>query len=848
MPRGLSHVPGTEQVPANGAARHMLADLPAAFVPNLGQWQQPARFVLRRGPVTVFLEDQGFTLDLAAARDQERDRGVALRLSFVGAHPALLVGERKLPGHHNYFLGNDAGRWRTDVPRYASVRYESLYPGIDLRLREADGHPEYDLLLEPGADLAKVAVHVAGGKSLHVTTDGALVIDTALGPVTQPAPRTWQLSATGNKEMLICRYVLLGPDRFGFEVRGWNAERPLTIDPGLLWSTYLGGAEYDEAQGVVVDALGVVTVAGRTHAPGFPKSTGAYDTTHNGGADVFVSQLDPSKTGPAQLLFSTFLGGSSNDFGQAVAVDAGGVVTVVGRADSSGFPTTPGAFDRTHNGGGDVFVSQLDPSKTGSAQLLYSTFLGGSGAEIAQAVDVDLSGAVTIAGATASADLTVTPFAYDKSHNGSFDAFVARLHPRRTGTAQLLLSTFLGGSRDDFAWAVSANASGVVTVTGEAWSSNFPTTTNAYAPSFTGTGTFPPADVFVTRLDPNKQGSAQLLYSTYLGGTGGDIARGLAVDANGVVTVAGDSYSTNFPTTPGAYDTTHNGAQDAFVSRLDPRKTGAAQLLYSTYLGGVWRDYARGLHVDGDGVVTMAGGSTSYQGFPTTPGAYDTTFNGVGSFPGPDAFVARLDPRRTGSAQLVYSTWLGGVTADIAWALAVDESGVATVAGSTDSLVFPTTTGAYDTSFNGPGAAPPPDAFVSRLDMGVALRADRHQLSPKQAGTQNLILDAGKAHAGRFYWIFGSVTGTRPGVTVGVHIPLNPDFYTDFTIGAPNVNPPFKSFRGQLDSNGRATAAFNVPSGLPALPNFTLYHAYLVYDAQGLWHMASNAVPLHLKN
>ncbi|MHC5072256.1 MAG: DUF7948 domain-containing protein, partial [Planctomycetota bacterium] len=199
MPRGLSHVPGTEQVPANGAANHMLADLPAAFVPNLGQWQQPARFVLRRGPVTVFLEDQGFTLDLAAARDQERDRGVALRLSFVGAHPALLVGARKLPGHHNYFLGNDAGRWRTDVPRYASVRYESLYPGIDLRLREADGHPEYDLLLEPGADLAKVAVHVAGGKSLHIT-DGALVIDTALGPVTQPAPRTWQLSATGNKE------------------------------------------------------------------------------------------------------------------------------------------------------------------------------------------------------------------------------------------------------------------------------------------------------------------------------------------------------------------------------------------------------------------------------------------------------------------------------------------------------------------------------------------------------------------------------------------------------------------------------------------------------------------------
>ncbi len=147
MPQGLSHAssaPGAEQAAANAMGNRMLAGLPAAFVPNLGQWQHPTRFVLRCGPMTVLLEDRGFILDLVApAPDRERGHGIALRLSFAGAScAARLVGEGKLSGHHNYFLGSDESRWRTGVPRYASVRYVDLYPGIDLRLREADGHPE----------------------------------------------------------------------------------------------------------------------------------------------------------------------------------------------------------------------------------------------------------------------------------------------------------------------------------------------------------------------------------------------------------------------------------------------------------------------------------------------------------------------------------------------------------------------------------------------------------------------------------------------------------------------------------------------------------------------------------
>ena len=785
-------------VASNVEAMQLIRCQPGFFVPNLGQWNNAARFVHRSGPMTLFLENRGWTVDLAerpasvetaphsAHQPSDRDvelkfRGVALRMTFEGdAHIPEIVGEKMLEGHHNYFLGSDKSRWRTGVPLYSSVRYKGLYPGIDLRLREMNGVPEYDLLLQPGADLSRVKVHVEGGQGLSIARDGSLVIETALGPVTQSMPKTWQVGGDGGKCEVVCNFTLLGADRFGFEAPGWDGDTSLTIDPGLIWSTFLGGSGVDDATALAVDASGVVTVAGYTASTNFPTTSGAYDTTFNGGiantpGDVFVSRLDPRKTGAAQLVYSTFLGGTGDDSAWALSVDASGVVTVAGETLSTNFPTTSGAYDTTHNGIWEAFISRLDPQKTGTAQLVYSTFLGG-----------------------------------------------------RSG---------------DFATALSVDASGVVTVAGYTASTNFPTTSGAFDTTWSGS-----TDAFVSRLDTSKTGTAQLVYSTFLGGGGGDSAWALSVDASGVVTVAGYTYSTNFPTTSGAYDTTHNGSlywnghrwvrpTDVFVSRLDPRKTGAAQLVYSTFLGGHYYDYARALSVDASGVVTVAGYSWSAN-FPTTSGAYNTTFNGC------DVFVSRLDPTRAGSAQLVYSTFLGGGGSNAFLALSVDASGVVTVAGHTYSTNFPTTSGAYDRTYNGPRYGY--DAFVSRLDMGVALYGDVHVFPITTGGTQKLTVHAGRAHANRLYWIFGSVSGTTPGVSLlGVHIPLNPDLYTDVAMAHVNTTA-FTKFRGTLDANGLATASFNVPANLPVASGFTFHHAYVVYDASGIF-MASNAVPLRLK-
>jgi hypothetical protein len=858
-------------IPASATrATRMLQCQPDCFVPNVGQWPHAARFVRRGAAMTVFLEDRGWILDLRK-RDEtsttntaktiiERGswhdpveqraekagqvlRGAAVRMSFVGASTkSRLVGGSELPGRYNYFLGNDETRWRTGVPRYAEVRYGALYPGIDMRLHDTNGCFEYDLLLEPGADLSVVSVKVEGADGMHRRPDGTLVIDTALGPIHQPKPVTWECLADGSRSRVECDYRLLGGDRFGFIAPSWDGGHALVVDPGLLWSTLIGGGGNDYAWAVHTDGSGAVTVGGYTPSTKFPTTAGAYNTTHSGTVpldfEAFVSRFDPRRVGVAQLVYSTFLGGlGSNDSAQELSVDDSGVVTVGGYTDSLDFPTTKSAYQLGYGGGSyDGFVTQLDPKRTGSAQLIYSTYLGGRGEESVNDLLVSIKGVVTVAGGTTSPKYPTTAGAYGTAHNGSSDGFVTRLDPSLVGKAQMVYSSLLGGKGNDGVVALGIDLVGTVTVAGSTNSSDYPTTNGAFDRVYNG-GIY---DGFVSQLDVNKTGAGQLTYSTFLGGSGNDVVFDMAVDAVGVATVTGPTESTNFPTTASAFDTTLGGNRDAFVSRLDPHAVKTAQLVYSTYLGGVGFDVGTGLAVDGRGGITV-GGNTASSGYPTTAGAYSTRHGG-----NMDIFVSRLDPSRPRATQMVYSTFLGGTNGEGMSALAVDPSGIATVVGFTviRPLSYPTTVGAFDRTPNG-GIV---DAVASRLDMGVAMWGDLHRLSLKRAGIQTLHVNAGKQHAGRSYWLFGSATGTLPGVNLGnLHVPLNPDVYTNFTIGNAN-STILKSTRGTLDANGRAAASFNVPSGLPAMAGFTLHHAYVVHDSSGRLFMASNAVPLKLTN
>jgi hypothetical protein len=366
-----------------------------------------------------------------------------------------------------------------------------------------------------------------------------------------------------------------------------------------------------------VDFSGAAYITGLTNSSDFPTTPGAYDSTHNGGyyGDVFVVKLSPSGT---TLAYATFLGGSSDEWGEDIAVDTSGAAYVTGYTGSSNFPTTPGAYDTTFNSGFDAFVVKLNSSGTA---LAYATFLGGSSDEWGEDIAVDTSGAAYVTGYTMSSNFPTTPGAFDTTFNGYSDAFVAKLNP--SGSA-LAYGTFLGGDSSDNGDSIAVDTSGAAYVTGYTMSSNFPTTPGAYDRAYNG-GDF---DAFVVRLNPT--GSA-LAYGTFLGGGDSDWGYSIAVDTSGAAYVTGGTWSSDFPTTPGAYDTT--GPYDAFVVKLNP--SGSA-LAYGTFLGGDNSDSGYSIAVDASGAAYVTGLTLSSD-FPTTPGAFDTTFHGYS-----DAFVVKL--------------------------------------------------------------------------------------------------------------------------------------------------------------------------------------------------------------
>jgi hypothetical protein len=402
------------------------------------------------------------------------------------------------------------------------------------------------------------------------------------------------------------------------------------------------------------------------------------------------------------LLYSTYLGGTRVGVGESalgVAVDDAGRAFVTGGAGSTDFPTTPGAFDRTLGGFGDAFVTKLNPA--GSA-LAYSTYLGGSRGDFSSDIAVDDAGRAYVTGITGSANFPTTPGSFDRTFGGSNDAFVTKLNP--AGSA-LAYSTYLGAGRSEEGSDIAVDDAGRAYVTGQTFSAAFPTTPGSFDRTL-GDAVFGFGDAFVTKLKP--AGSA-LAYSTYLGGRSSDLGSGIAVDDAGRAYVTGEIESTtgssDFPTTPGAFDRTLGGLRDAFVTKLNP--AGSA-LAYSTYLGGRLPEFDSGEDFGSDIAVDVAGsayvtGTTGSSDFPTTVGSFDRTLGGSG-----DAFVTKLKP--AGSA-LAYSTYLGGESGG------ENGSGIALhlrrayITGATSSADFPTAPWSFDRTFNGEV-----DAFMTKVD------------------------------------------------------------------------------------------------------------------------------------
>src|SRR6185436_5241708 len=528
---------------------------------------------------TFYLTPRDIVLSFQSSTADEQ---LALSLRFVGANARVEPqGTELVGGEVNYLHGNDPAAWRTGLRRFGQVVYRELWPGIDLRLRDTTGTLKYEFHVRPGADPSLIQLAYRGADSLAVDRTGALSIGTVMGTLKDAPPFSYQV-IDGVQVPVWSGYDVRvdgdhGERAYGFTLgAGYRRDTELVIDPGLEYSTFLGGSSDDIGNGIKVDGSGNAFIVGTTQSPNFPTTAGALRRTGatNNSLEAFVTKVNATGTA---LIYSTFIGGSNFEWGRGIAIDAAGNAYVTGQTKSSNFPTTGGAFDRTFNidtcprcgiDQEDAFVLKLNPA--GSA-LVYSTFLGGFNMDDGMAIAVDAAGNAYVAGETEAVNFPTTANAFDRTINGAFDTFVTKLNA--TGSA-LVYSTYLGGSAVEFPSRVAVDAAGNLFIAGSTSSTDFPTTAGAFDRSQNGA-----FDVFLTKV--NAAGSG-LVFSTFLGGSGFDSAGGLALDSAGNSYVSGGAGSVDFPSTPGAFDTLTDG-DDAFVTKFNP--SGSA-LVYSTFLVG----------------------------------------------------------------------------------------------------------------------------------------------------------------------------------------------------------------------------------------------------------------------
>jgi Beta-propeller repeat/Putative binding domain, N-terminal len=637
--------------------------LPLSFEPNQGQVDARVKFVARVSGYTLFVtEDEA----VFAGRD-----GSVERMKLIGVNRSMRMEPLdKQPGISNYFIGNDPSQWRTNVPNYGRVALRDVYHGIDLVFYGNDRQLEYDWVVSPRADPKQIREKWEGPNQVTKNASGDLVLSTSL---IQQKPTILQ-----DGKRIQGGYRVRGRE-VAFELARYDAAKPIVIDPVLVYSTYLGGNNSDFGYGIAVDSSGNAYVTGSTPSTNFPTTNPLQASNLGfGDLDAFVTKINAS--GSARV-YSTYLGGGGPDNGRGIAVDSSGNAYVVGYTGASNFPLKVPIQSSYGGSGADAFVTKINAA--GSA-LVYSTYLGGSGSDFGYGIAVDGAGNAYVIGGTQSSDFP-TSNSLQANYDGVGDAFVTKINA--AGSAYVY-STYLGGSGYDIGYGIAADATGNAYVTGVTQSIDFPTMNPLQASYRGNVDENENGDAFVTKINPS--GSAYV-YSTYLGGSGGDAGYGIALDSSGNAYVTGRADSSDFPTTNPLQ--TYAGIGNTFVTKIN---TAGSEYIYSTYLGGSAASLGFGIAVDGSGNAYVTGDAGANL---TTVNPLQATFGGFSG----DAFAMKINA--AGSAY-VYSTYLGGSGTDYGTGIAVDGAGNAYVTGLTDSPDFPT---ANALQVSGGGGA---DAFV----------------------------------------------------------------------------------------------------------------------------------------
>lgn len=729
--------------------------VPLGFEANRGQTDASVKYLTRGEGYTLFLKDDEAIVALHKpsavvpfrflTRKDFRKTPIPLHAKtaevelvhfrLVGARKASMRALDQGPFKSNYIVGRSQQKWTTDVANYRRVQSPGVYRGVDVTYYGNRRQLEFDYAVSPQGDPNSIRLYVDTRGTVSVDPDGSLKIATRAGDLKLHRPEIYQVTSRGRRN-ISGSYVQRGSHEIGFSVGSYDRNLPLIIDPVLTYSTYLGGSDLEYPGGIAADADGNAYVWGTTFSLDFPTLQG-YSTTANANGLIFVSKLDPTGT---SLLYSTYLGGTGGDFGYNFALGQNGNVYVVGETNSSDFPVVGGFQPALAGAVRNGFLARIDTTQSGASSLVYSTYLGGGGnadnptGDVALSVATDSAGVAYVSGQTTSDDsvapFPITPDAYQlslASTNGN--AFITLIDTNQTGSASLKYSTYLGGASSgigDSSSDITVDSNGIVYLTGTTNSGGevpFPTTANAYQtvlPNAAGSA-------FLTAFDTNTH---ELVYSSYLGGTDGlgDWGSGIAIDGHGKVYMAGSAWSSDFPMTSGAYQTTNSTGGKGFVAKFDIGKSGAESLVLSTYLGGSNGpngDVINDVAVGSEGDIYVVG-NTSSSDFPTTAGALQST-NGSSAWNG---FLSHLKP--DGSA-LLYSSYWGGscgagdiTNGDFATGVAGDGKGNIYITGSTCSTDYPVSSG----SVLQPALAGTYNTFVAKFTFPFIQNIDQNILAP----------------------------------------------------------------------------------------------------------------------
>jgi uncharacterized protein (TIGR03437 family) len=727
-----------------------ILNAPLSFEPNQGQAASTVQFLARGSGYALFLTPRAVVLNL----EPHRASNDTLRMSLIGANAdAKAVGLAQQPGVVSYFIGNDPQKWRTGIPTYGKVDYAEVYPGVDLVFYGNQRQLEYDFVVAPGADASRIDWRIDGAR-VRLDAEGNLVLESRHGQATFRKPVLYQMD--GTKRVAVEGAFAVRRNEVRFRLGSYDRSRALTIDPVLSYATYLAGTGNDyigrptccgigyvaTSQGLAVDSAGSVYVTGRTGSVDFPMANalpglGSFPARLPGTGPTYTPSTFVTKFSPdgSSLVYSTYLGGNSEDDGYAIAVDSAGEAYVAGSTTSANFPITSGAYQTlcgptvyagqagaTCPGSMNAFVTKLNATGT---KLVYSTFLGGYGNTWATGIAVDAAGRAYVAGSqdtvcNASQMSTCFPttsgavIGTTSMYCCAYFTFISVFDP--TG-AKLLYSTLFGDLNDlvgtavaspgsSYAAGAAVDSNGYFYLFGETEAGRLPTTLGVVQPTSgpldpTG-GHVANSRGYIAKFNPvSSTGGSSLVWATYLGGhtaTVGDFVSGLAVDSAGNVYVGGATNSSDFPVTTGAYSTTCGYAGSECVGGyLTKLNSSATQIVWSTYIGGAKQDgsdtmsYTGPVQLDGKGNVYFIG--TTSSGFPLI-NPVEPWAKGAGAV---DLVVVELDP--TGS-QLLFSSVVGsgGLDGSGPGGMAVDSAGNIYIGGWINGPDLVTTHGAFQTT------------------------------------------------------------------------------------------------------------------------------------------------------